>query len=666
MLPAPIKDTDDSFSLPEQCRRFSLAEIQSATCNFHEALVIGHGGFGKVYKCPSGWLTVREVAVKRLHTMSNQGTPEFEAEIKVLSKLRHAHLVSLVGYCNEGNELAVVYEFMPNGTLKDHLSKDDCALSWLQRLKICIGAGRGLDYLHTGISTQDGVIHRDVKTSNILLDANFASKISDFGLAKVGQIDQTQTSVSTAVKGTFGYMDPSYFYTGKLTRKSDVYAFGVVLFEVLTGKQAVDSTLDDEQWGLAPWAQDQIRMGNLSQIVDSRLTGQISKKCLKEFASLAGRCLSIQPKQRPTMAQVVAKLESILSQERECANTKSVVDEGGFKYMVRSLFTGKVDAMPNDEVANKPVSIEEPKNQSLRSFTYPELVCVTNDFKYIDHSPALNETIYKGWVDETTYAPTKRGVGMEMYVRKMHVLKSKIDLKLEDFNHPNLIKVLGYCLNEQQLYCIYESITDTSLYEHLNEGTLSWVARVKVAVGAAEGLSFLLERMLQPYKQFTSKCILVDKDFNARLSCFEVENSFITSRSSVFENNYLYAIQAGLSDSSRYDILDKLDGFIREVPDEIGVGVEDEIYDFGVVLLEILTGKLYDVSQPLVMLNLIKWVNLGKIMDPLLQHKYSPNGAFKLAQLVLKCLQPKGDNRPSMEEVLQVLYHCYQEEMQPV
>ncbi|KAL4577309.1 hypothetical protein LXL04_013415 [Taraxacum kok-saghyz] len=148
MLSAAIKDTNDSFSPPEHtCQRFSLAEIQSATYNFHEALVIGRRGFSNVYKCPSRWLTETEVAVKRLHTMSNQGTPEFEAGIKVLSKLRHANLVPLVGYCNEGNELALIYEFMPNGILKNHLSKDDCALSWLKRLKICIGAGRGLDYL---------------------------------------------------------------------------------------------------------------------------------------------------------------------------------------------------------------------------------------------------------------------------------------------------------------------------------------------------------------------------------------------------------------------------------------------------------------------------------------------------------------------------------------
>ncbi|KAM0065453.1 putative protein kinase RLK-Pelle-CrRLK1L-1 family [Helianthus debilis subsp. tardiflorus] len=161
--------------------------------------------------------------------------------------VRVIYLVPLNGYCSEEKEMVLVYEFMPNGTIEDHLHRGDTKLSWLQRLTICIGVARGLDYLHTGMSAQHGGIHRDVKTSNILLDSNFDAKISDFGLAKAGKINQTPTHVSPLVKGTFEYMDPCHFYSGKLTRKSDVYAFGVVLLEVLSGKRAVDPTLDEEQ-----------------------------------------------------------------------------------------------------------------------------------------------------------------------------------------------------------------------------------------------------------------------------------------------------------------------------------------------------------------------------------------------------------------------------------
>ncbi|GKB85953.1 kinase RLK-Pelle-CrRLK1L-1 family protein [Tanacetum coccineum] len=430
MLP---ENTDSSFRLPDQtCQSFTLAEILLLTNSFDEALVIGRGGFGKVYKCIG---PVNEVAVKRLHITSNQGAREFKAEVKVLSKLRHGNLVSLLGYCDEGNEMCLIYEFMPNGTLEDHLHKDYTDLSWLQRLKICLGAARGLDYLHTGTSTQHGVIHRDVKSSNILLDANFAAKISDFGLAKVGPINQTRTFVSTGVKGTFGYMDPCYFYSGKLTRKSDVYAFGVVLFEALSGRQAVDSSLDEDQWSLAVWAQDHIKEGKLNQIIDSRLMGQISKKCLKDFANIAGQCLHNQPKSRPTMA------------ETEVISTQTV----------------EISEMSEINAS----SIERFNNQSLGNFTYTELLRATNDFKHEEHLTVLPETIYKGWID----APTKYGVGLPIYVRKRHIGKSKLDLKPEEFNFLNLVKFFGYCLNEQELLCVYELRADVSLDKLLYGGT---------------------------------------------------------------------------------------------------------------------------------------------------------------------------------------------------
>ncbi|CAI9293948.1 unnamed protein product [Lactuca saligna] len=176
MSDASINRLKALLQLGEQtCQRFTLSEIQMATNNFDETLVIGRGGFGNVYKSRIKIGLVREVAVKRLHSMFTQGAHEFEAEVKVLSKLRHGNLVSLVGYCNEGNEMLLAYEFMPNGTLKDHLHKTDSKLSWLRRLKICIGAARGLDYLHTRTSTQNGVIHRDVKASNIFVGCKLCS-----------------------------------------------------------------------------------------------------------------------------------------------------------------------------------------------------------------------------------------------------------------------------------------------------------------------------------------------------------------------------------------------------------------------------------------------------------------------------------------------------------
>nr|GEY67820.1 zinc finger, CCHC-type [Tanacetum cinerariifolium] len=190
-----------SSTSAQPSRRFTIAEIQSATNNFEDELVIGQGGFGKVYK---GQNSIKEsshfVAIKWLDSMSDQGAAEFKAEIQMLSKLRHCNLVSLIGYYDDNREMILVYVYMPRGTLYDHLHKVTATpLSWIQRLKIAIGDGHGLDYLHTGFGTQHGVIHRDVKSSNILLDENWATMILDFGLSKIGPIDQTTYNVS--VKG---------------------------------------------------------------------------------------------------------------------------------------------------------------------------------------------------------------------------------------------------------------------------------------------------------------------------------------------------------------------------------------------------------------------------------------------------------------------------------
>ncbi|XP_024958934.1 putative receptor-like protein kinase At5g39000 [Cynara cardunculus var. scolymus] len=192
-----------SYSL-QPCRQFQFMEIQQATNDFDESLVIGQGGFGKVYKgnIVNGSDMV-VAAIKRYDTMSLQGAAEFRTEVEMLSRLKHNNIVSLIGYCNYGNEMNLVYEFMPNGALHDHLRRLGAPLSWLQRLKICIGAARGLHYLHTAEGINGGVIHRDVKSSNILLQESWEAKIADFGLSKVDSTNQSKTYLSTSVKGTF-------------------------------------------------------------------------------------------------------------------------------------------------------------------------------------------------------------------------------------------------------------------------------------------------------------------------------------------------------------------------------------------------------------------------------------------------------------------------------
>lgn len=297
---------------------FTFKQLHSATGGFGKSNVIGHGGFGLVYR---GVLQDgRKVAVKLMDRAGKQGEEEFKVEVELLSRLHSPYLLALVGYCSDSNHKLLVYEFMANGGLQEHLypingsNTISSRLDWETRLRIALEAAKGLEYLHEHVSPP--VIHRDFKSSNILLDKNFHAKVSDFGLAKLGS-DKAGGHVSTRVLGTQGYVAPEYALTGRLTPKSDVYSYGVVLLELLTGRVPVDMKRAQGEGVLVSWALPQLTdREKVVEIMDPALEGQYSMKEVVQVAAIAAMCVQPEADYRPLMADVVQSLVPLVKHHR--------------------------------------------------------------------------------------------------------------------------------------------------------------------------------------------------------------------------------------------------------------------------------------------------------------------------------------------------------------
>ncbi|KAF4360880.1 hypothetical protein CsatB_018886 [Cannabis sativa] len=313
----PTPRTEGEILSSSNLNPFSFNELKNATRNFRPDSLLGEGGFGFVFK---GWIDEHTytavkpgsgivVAVKKLKPEGFQGHKEWLTEVNYLGQLHHPNLVKLIGYCVEGENRLLVYEFMPKGSLENHLfRRGPQPLSWAIRMKVAIGAARGLSFLHEAKSQ---VIYRDFKASNILLDADFNAKLSDFGLAKAGPTGD-RTHVSTQVMGTHGYAAPEYVATGRLTAKSDVYSFGVVLLELLSGRRAVDKTKVGIEQNLVDWAKPYLGdRRKLFRIMDTKLEGQYPQKGAYTAATLAMQCLLNEAKLRPKMADVLSTLEQL-------------------------------------------------------------------------------------------------------------------------------------------------------------------------------------------------------------------------------------------------------------------------------------------------------------------------------------------------------------------
>lgn len=301
--------------------RVPLHFIKLATNNFGASNFIAEGGFGKVYKgefkaefFQSGDPIVG--AVKLLDRSKDQADVSFWREIMLLSSYNHKNLISLLGYCDESDQRIIVYEYASNKSLDFHIFGPN--LTWIQRLKICVGAACGLQFLHDPRGSQQRVLHRDIKSANILLDENWNAKIADFGLSKYGPANQQHTFLFSDAKGTLGYCDPMYIETMLLTKESDVYSFGVVLFEVLCSRPCVDYSFSDLRRSLPLLVKKCYQELTLHTIIDANLSQQIEQNSLDTFVELAYQCLEKDRTKRPSMDLVVSKLQTALKYQVSC------------------------------------------------------------------------------------------------------------------------------------------------------------------------------------------------------------------------------------------------------------------------------------------------------------------------------------------------------------
>uniref|UniRef100_A0A8R7U8C9 Protein kinase domain-containing protein n=3 Tax=Triticum urartu TaxID=4572 RepID=A0A8R7U8C9_TRIUA len=288
-------------------RRFTYKELKHITNNFNS--VIGRGGFGLVYVgcLENGAL----VAVKMRSETSSQGNTEFLAEAQHLARVHHKNLVSLIGYCKDKKHLSLVYEYMDEGNLEDRLRGQE-SLNWLQRLKIALDSAHGLEYLHKSCSPP--LIHRDVKTGNILLTTNLQAKLSDFGLTRAFSSEMV-THMTTRPAGTLGYLDPEYYATSHLSEKSDVYSFGVVLLVLITGQRAIITISDTERNNITIWARHGLSEGDIDSVIDPRIRGDCDINSVWKVAELALQCTQHTGRDRPTMTEVAEGISESLQLE---------------------------------------------------------------------------------------------------------------------------------------------------------------------------------------------------------------------------------------------------------------------------------------------------------------------------------------------------------------
>ncbi|KAI3511234.1 hypothetical protein L1887_18381 [Cichorium endivia] len=616
-----------------------LADIEKATENFAKKYLVGSGTYGDVYKAEldhfdskkslllevnKGKLQKKRstVAIKRiLNREDKQGEQGFLAEIEMLTSCNHPNIVSLLGFCDEGRHMILVYEHASNGSLDDYLGSTGSLtnLTWVQRIKICIDVARGLNYLHTKIEDNRRIIHRDIKSGNILLEQNWQAKIADFGLSKFRPENQPMNTLYTEnIAGTHVYLDPEYDTKGKLKNESDIYSFGVVMFEMLSGRFANDQIYTKENSnGIAPVARQCFNEGTINEMIDPRLMEEAHENIfvvnkgpdqdsLDAYAKIAYQCVAESQVNRPTAEVIIKKLEEALSFQQNpkgslkipLADIKSATENFSEDYLIGS---GRFGNVFKGEVTN------------------------ANGCNIIA-AKRLGREI---------------GQGGQEFLRELQILL--------EYEHENIIGLVGYCNELDERIIVYEYASRGSLDKHLKDNDLTWIKRLEICIDIASGLDFLhggaATQEVVIHRDIQCSHILLNDDWIAKITHFRI------SLISPINKDMDFIIDHARGTPDYLDPLYVELGFLTK---------ESDIYSFGVVLLEILCGRLAfecrndNHGRSLVTLfkRHYEQGTLGEIVFEGIKEQIAPKSLSTFQMIVCQCLQREREQRPTTGEML--------------
>ncbi|KAL7598355.1 hypothetical protein Lser_V15G22684 [Lactuca serriola] len=596
------------MSVPKQFEhlRIPLEAIISATNDFAKDNCIGEGGLGKVYKGDLLLLNgPTKVALKRLDRTAWQQNPEFWKEIMMLSEYRHENIVSFLGFCDEKDEKILVYEYASNNSLDLHLDSKD--LTWVQRLSICIGVARGLEYLHDPTGTHQRILHRDVKSANILLDENWNASIADLGLSRFDQVNPV---------GTMGYCDPIYLESGILTKESDVYSLGVVLFEVLCGRLCIQNN-NRRGGSLIHLVKKHYKQNKLNKIIWVNIKDEINPDSLTAFATIAYQCLNIDYQKRPSMNDVVKNLED--------ARTYQIYTEGT-KISLRDI------KLATDNFAtNKCIGEGGFAKVYIGELVQSEGYIMTVAIKRLNPT---NEAGNRGFENERNLSRYRNG---------------------------NIVNLLGYCNDDNEEILVYEYAAKRSLDFYINSNDLRWVRRLKICIGAASGLVYLHNP--EDYQKsvwhldIKSGNILLDENWNAKVADFGL-SKFIVAKQ---ENTSPISGAVGTP------------GYCDPVYIETGSPAkESDIYSFGVVLFELLCGRLNTPNKyehrslAELIRNCYEKNDLSGIIFGNIKDEISPSSLREFVTIAYQCLKRDREERPSMKKILTALETALERQVLPL